>query len=166
MFNILPLVIFGLGHALFTTVQGPTVPKLVKDKSQLGNTISLIKISESTGITIFTQLAGYIRMLSNGYNGVLFILSMCCVVSMTASYTLLEENKSVGHQKFNIKSIIEQANDLKGFILKKVNILKAKYEEYKAKQIDTPTSKTGKSTKYEHIKPEKSSSSSGDEGKA
>ena len=32
MFNILPLVIFGLGHALFTTVQGPTVPKLVKDK--------------------------------------------------------------------------------------------------------------------------------------
>ena len=36
-------------------------------------------------------------MLSNGYNGVLFILSMCCVVSMTASYTLLEENKSVGH---------------------------------------------------------------------
>ena len=57
-------------------------------------------------------------MLSNGYNGVLIILSMCCVVSMMASYTLLEE---------------KQVNDLKGFILKKINILKAKYEEIKAK---------------------------------
>ena len=28
---ILPLIPFGIGHALFTTMQAPTVPKLVKN---------------------------------------------------------------------------------------------------------------------------------------
>ena len=96
LFCILPLVLFGLGHALFTTLQGPTVPKLIKDNSQLPNVLSYIKISESTGITIFTYLAGYIRQISNGYSGVIFLLSICCTISMSASYTLIEENKAVG----------------------------------------------------------------------
>ena len=96
VFCILPLILFGLGHALFTTLQGPTVPKLVRDNSQLPTTLSLIKITESSGITIFTYLAGYIRQVSNSYSGVILLLSVCSMVSMTASYTLIEENKAAG----------------------------------------------------------------------
>ena len=53
LINVLPLVIFGFGHALFTTVQESTVPKLVKDKNQIANTLTILKISESIGITFF-----------------------------------------------------------------------------------------------------------------
>ena len=93
---MLPLILFGLGHALFTTLQGPTVPKLLKDHSQLPNVLSSIKITESLGITFFTYVSGYIRSISSGYSGVIFMLTLCSMVSMGASYVLIEEQKSAG----------------------------------------------------------------------
>ena len=107
LFCFLPLFLFGLGHALFTTLQGPTVPKLIKDQNQLPNVLSYIKITESSGITIFTYLAGYIRQISNGYSGVILLLSVCSAISMSASYTLMEENKAAGTHTFNIASLTQ-----------------------------------------------------------
>jgi len=58
---VLPLFPFGFGHALFTTIQSPIVPKLVKNESYLSRTFTYVKISESLAITTFIYLAGYIR---------------------------------------------------------------------------------------------------------
>lgn len=57
----MPLFPFGLGHALFTTMQAPTVPKLVKNKDDLPRVFTYVKITESIGITLFVYLAGVIR---------------------------------------------------------------------------------------------------------
>lgn len=59
--TVLPLIPFGLGHALFTTMQAPTVPKLVKNKDHLSRVFTYIKITESMIITLFVFMAGYVR---------------------------------------------------------------------------------------------------------
>lgn len=58
----MPLIIFGIGHALFTTLLSPTVPQIVDNNSELLPTcFSIIKIVEGFNITLFTQLAGWLR---------------------------------------------------------------------------------------------------------
>ena len=58
---VLPLIVFGFGHALFTTVQSPVVPKLVKNEAHLSRVFTYIKITESLAVTTFIYFAGYIR---------------------------------------------------------------------------------------------------------
>ena len=58
---VLPLIVFGFGHALFTTVQSPVVPKLVKNEAHLSRVFTYVKITESLAVTTFIYFAGYIR---------------------------------------------------------------------------------------------------------
>jgi len=97
MIQVLPLVPFGFGHALFTTLQGPIVPKIVPDKTQLSASFNLIKITESLGVTIFIWLAGYIRHATDSFTGVTIMMMFCTIVAMAATYQLIEETKAVGY---------------------------------------------------------------------
>ena len=58
---VVPLLVFGFGHALFTTIQSPVVPKIVKHESHLSRTFTYIKITESLAVTLFIYFAGYVR---------------------------------------------------------------------------------------------------------
>ena len=59
--SIVPLIAFGIGHALFTTMNAPTVPKLVKNPAHLPRVFTYLKIAESLGITFFIYMAGVVR---------------------------------------------------------------------------------------------------------
>ncbi len=50
---ILPIIIFGLGHASFTTIAAPTVPKLV-NQELLPVCFSILKVAEGASITLVT----------------------------------------------------------------------------------------------------------------
>lgn len=57
-----PILMFGMGHALFTTLLSPTVPIIIKQNNEmLPMCFSLLKIFEGVSITLFTQAAGQIR---------------------------------------------------------------------------------------------------------
>lgn len=52
---VIPIIIFGLGHALFTTLISPTVPKLIDNNAELlPMCFSILKIVEGFTITFFT----------------------------------------------------------------------------------------------------------------
>ena len=61
LLTVMPLVLLGVGHALFTTIQSPIVPKVVKNELHLSRVFTYIKITESIAITFFIYLAGFIR---------------------------------------------------------------------------------------------------------
>jgi len=103
---IFPLVFFGFGHALFTTVQGPVVPTLVSDKSKISSTFNLIKITESLGITVFTWLAGYIRQSTGSFDGVLVMLCMCCCISLAACNRLMKLSNEQDSANFTVTQLI------------------------------------------------------------
>merc|ERR1712079_681289 len=97
--TIFPLIIFGLGHALFTTMQAPTVPKLVKNKDNLPRIFTYVKITESLGITFFVYLAGVVRQSTGSFTGVLLMLIVCAAISMSASFVLIQESKDTEGMK-------------------------------------------------------------------
>ncbi len=86
---IFPIVIFGLGHALFTTLLSPTVPKLIENKQELlPMCFSIMKIVEGFAITFFTQMAGELRQQTGSYFWVQTLLIACNVIAILASYEL------------------------------------------------------------------------------
>ena len=59
---VVPILWFGIGHALFTTLLSPTVPLVIKNNVDLlPICFSLLKIFEGISITLFTQAAGWVR---------------------------------------------------------------------------------------------------------
>ena len=90
--SIWPLVPFGLGHALFTIMLSPTVPKIVPNKDLLPNCFSLMKIIEGFNIMTFTYLAGYLRQRTGDYSSVTLLLLTCNLGAMAACFHLLSEN--------------------------------------------------------------------------
>jgi MFS family permease len=59
---IIPLIVFGVGHALFTTLLSPMVPQIIDNNSELLPTcFSIIKVIEGFNITLFQQIAGSLR---------------------------------------------------------------------------------------------------------
>lgn len=50
-----PIVMFGFGHAMFTTVLSPNVPMIIKNNSELLPVcFSIMKVAEGVMITVFT----------------------------------------------------------------------------------------------------------------
>lgn len=88
---VTPLILFGLGHALFTTLQSPIVPKLVKSESHLSRVFTLIKITESIGIMSFVYMAGYIRQVTDSFTGVTMMMFGCALVALLATLALMHE---------------------------------------------------------------------------
>ena len=112
---ILPLIPFGIGHALFTTMQAPTVPKIVKNPEHLPRVFTYLKIAESLGITFFVYMAGYIRQVTNSFTGVTLLLICTSMASMTASFLLMHENKAVGAKMLDLASIKENIKLLRSY---------------------------------------------------
>ena len=115
---ILPLVPFGIGHALFTTMQAPTVPKIVKNPAHLPRIFTYLKIAESLGITFFVYMAGYIRQATNSFTGVTLLLMCTSIVSMTASFLLMHETKAMGTKMIDIESFKENIKLLRSYVEK------------------------------------------------
>ena len=118
---VLPLFPFGFGHALFTTIQSPIVPKVVKKEEYLPRTFTYVKITESLAITLFIQFAGYIRQQTGGFTGVLFMLLICAAISMAGSFFLMQETKAVGGHMFDVNTYKETYNTLKMYWQKLTN---------------------------------------------
>jgi len=87
---IWPLMLFGLGHALFTTMQAPTVPKLVNREQDLGRVFTIIKITESMSITFFVFMVGYVRQSTGSFTGVSFMMLCCAITALVASFLLMQ----------------------------------------------------------------------------
>lgn len=86
---IIPLVFFGLGHALFTTLLSPTVPLLIDNNAEILNIcFSIIKCVEGFSITFFTQIAGWTRQTSGSYTYVTALLILCNLLALMACYEL------------------------------------------------------------------------------
>ena len=75
---VVPILLFGLGHALFTTLLSPTVPLIIKNNNDLlPMCFSFLKIFEGVAITCFTQAAGWVRQTTGTYSYVTVLLMSC-----------------------------------------------------------------------------------------
>jgi len=116
--TVLPLLPFGIGHALFTTMQAPMVPKLVKNENHLPRVFTYIKITESIGITLFVYIAGYIRQTTGCFTMVSFMMLGCTMIAMTAIFFLMNETKAIGANFISLATLSENLELLKKFVQK------------------------------------------------
>lgn len=88
---VAPLVPFGLGHAIYVTMLGPIMPKILGEehKDQLTMCLSIMKIIEGLWITIVTYLFGSLRMRYGNYNLVIFLELLCALGAAACSYMLI-----------------------------------------------------------------------------
>ena len=112
---VLPLFMFGLGHALFTTMQAPTVPKLVKNETHLSRIFTYVKITESLGITVFVYLAGYIKTHTGSFTGVSLMMLVCASVALLCTFWLMQETKAIGGHMFDSNTYRETYVCLKSY---------------------------------------------------
>lgn len=93
--SVAPIVMFGLGHALFTTLVSPIVPKLVEGEQELlPICFSILKVLEGFCITIFTQMAGGLRQSTGSYTWVSLLLMGCNGIALAASWDLAQQTAS------------------------------------------------------------------------
>lgn len=144
---VLPLFPFGLGHALFTTMQAPTVPKLVKNEVHLPRVFTYVKITESLGITFFVFMAGYVRQTTGCFTGVSLMMLICAGISMTGSFWLMQETKAFGGHMFDMETYRET-----------YQWLQQTFRKFVAGEI-TPDSKVSYEKSNEHLSSEESDSS-------
>lgn len=92
---VLPLVLIGLGHAVFSLMMGPIMPKVIANKEILTNCLSIQKIVESIIIMVFTQAVGSLRGSTGNYTAVsrlelaIVFTAMVMTVQMIPSESLL-----------------------------------------------------------------------------
>jgi hypothetical protein len=96
-----PIVMFGFGHAMFTTVLSPNVPLIIKNNSELLPVcFSIMKVAEGVMITVFTQMGGWIRQTTGNYSGVTMLLISCNLVALIASKQLVSPELFVEAQEW------------------------------------------------------------------
>ena len=97
---IAPIVVFGLGHACFTTVFAPAVPYVIgSDQELLSTCFSIAKIVEGVVITSFTQLAGTTRQYTGSYTYVTALLMLCNTAALLACYEMAYPTQRITYAK-------------------------------------------------------------------
>jgi nitrate/nitrite transporter NarK len=100
---IVPIVIFGLGHACFTTLVAPAVPYVIgNDFELLPTCLSLLKVVEGFSITGLQQVSGAIRETTGNYTCVSLLLMVCSLSSITACYELAYPTTKIAFIKLKI----------------------------------------------------------------
>lgn len=85
---IIPVFVFGLGHAIFTTLIPSTTPKILDSPDQLEVAFCTQKSGEGIIITIFTQLAGKVRQSTGSYTWVSALLLAVNSVALAGALEL------------------------------------------------------------------------------
>ena len=113
--TIVPILWFGLGHALFTTLLSPTVPLMIKNNAELlPICFSLIKIFEGVSITFFTQAAGWVRQYMGNYTYVTVLLMCCNFAAIIAAKELVTaESFDTVRNWFLMKAGLFEAHKIK-----------------------------------------------------
>jgi len=84
--SVLPILIFGLGHALLVTVQGPIINKVVKNKSSLANAFAIMKIFENAGQVILLIVAGYLRQKTGNFTAVCILFMILSLLGTVVTF--------------------------------------------------------------------------------
>jgi len=91
--TVIPIFIFGFGHATFSTLRVPIVPQLITEKEFLPICFSIMSINSSLAIAVFTMIAGWLREWTESYTSVTLLMLGCNIIALFSCYKLAYAEK-------------------------------------------------------------------------
>eukprot|EP00347_Sterkiella_histriomuscorum_P006367 403353031 len=108
--SIIPVALFGLGHALFVTVHGPNINRIV-EKHLLAKAFSYMKISENIGSMLMTYTTGIIRVRTDSF---VAVNAMFTFVAVLLNIVAVYYYRSISEgQELEIKNSKDVKSDVK-----------------------------------------------------
>ncbi|CDW88287.1 major facilitator superfamily domain-containing protein 1 [Stylonychia lemnae] len=97
---IIPISLFGIGHALFVTLQGPLINKTITDKSNMPKALSIMKVAENIGGMFLTFIAAYVKVQTNSFIGVHMLYALFTLIPTVLGYHfIIKLNRKMENEK-------------------------------------------------------------------